>query len=149
MNVKYAAKTFLTNLISMNTLETLGKSLPLVIFAADRSYQRAIWFSISKGNHKGKVSKGQHKKVVHFGIKLFTCEICNKTFARNSHLLTLYKPVHFEIRPFSCDTCNKSFASNSVLTQHKKIVHSGIKPFACDICNKSFTKNCDLTRHKK
>ena len=49
---------------------------------------------------------------------------------------------------FTCDKCNKSFAKKEYLLRHKKI-HTGIKSHSCEICDKSFSYKNELAYHQK
>ena len=68
----------------------------------------------------------------HSGEKLFTCDICKKTFKQRSHL-NVHKLIHSGEKPYACDTCEKTFKQRSNLNTHK-LIHSGEKPYTCDTC---------------
>ena len=75
------------------------------------------------------------------------CEICQKTFSRNTHLKR-HIMTHTQEKPHKCGVCGKAFARLDHLNNHK-IYHSAIRPFDCDICKKQFKRTEDLRRHRE
>ncbi|GBM12944.1 hypothetical protein AVEN_113834-1, partial [Araneus ventricosus] len=55
---------------------------------------------------------------------------------RNSHLKK-DKIIHKGINLHKCNVCEKSFRQNIDLQRHA-LIHNGEKPFKCDVCGKSF-----------
>ena len=49
-------------------------------------------------------------------------------------------------RLFSCNICEKSFQSSSALSKHKKR-HEVSRAFACTLCPKTFKVNVDRVAH--
>ena len=58
------------------------------------------------------------------GEKPFRCEICQKSFSRESDL-KVHAIVHQDEKPFKCDQCSKSFTRFSTLKEHIRI-HTGM-----------------------
>lgn len=49
---------------------------------------------------------------------------------------------------FACELCTKSFTRQSILNTHM-LTHSNTKPFKCSECDKSFVRASDQKRHEK
>ncbi|KAJ9596357.1 hypothetical protein L9F63_012632 [Diploptera punctata] len=58
-------------------------------------------------------------------------------------------PHHTTDKDFSCNSCNKSFLRKSHLKEHIQIIHSKVKLFTCLICKKSFGRKSGLNRHER
>ena len=54
---------------------------------------------------------------MHTGEKPFICSVCNKAYARRSHLSVHYR-VHTGERPFICEECGKDFTEKRFLNDH-------------------------------
>lgn len=70
------------------------------------------------------------KKKIHY-----ICDICNKSFLKNSLLLRHYL-IHGKNRPFSCDLCSKQFNQKSILKTHIERIHLIIKTKVRLVVNK-------------
>ena len=79
--------------------------------------------------------------------KLYSCDVCQKSFAFPSYL-TLHKRTHTNEKPYSCQLCGKSFTQKNSLNSHERI-HTGEKPYTCDVCGMEFSNGSNYSRHKK
>lgn len=77
--------------------------------------------------------------------KKLSCEICNKKFARRSHLTT-HSIIHSNLKPFLCEYCKKPFSNSSNLLRHQKL-HKEERQFTCVDCNKKFSQKIHLQKH--
>ena len=50
---------------------------------------------------------------------------------------------------FSCDSCDKTFARLHTLTRHVENAHSRKKEFTCELCDQTFTRADNFKRHKE
>ena len=80
-------------------------------------------------------------------VKSNKCDICERTFAFNSHLI-IHKRSHSGEKPFSCDICEKSFAIQSSLNKHK-LTHTSEKCLTCKMCNKTFSRKHIFQAHMR
>nr|XP_015924919.1 uncharacterized protein LOC107452830 isoform X2 [Parasteatoda tepidariorum] len=90
------------------------------------------------------------------------CRICNKMFAKSSHL-RLHVNIHYFERPFRCDNCAVSFRTKGHLQKHKRSVShynkvnmnltfgtpsvDNPRPFKCADCKIAFRIHGHLAKH--
>ncbi|XP_062711187.1 zinc finger protein OZF isoform X2 [Aedes albopictus] len=88
-----------------------------------------------------------HVNGVHLRKKAYSCEVCNKSFARvgdrNVHMRS-----HTEEKPHQCSYCGRGFHLAKALRAHTR-QHTGERPFVCIICNAGFTCHKTLTSHTR
>ncbi|KAJ3583050.1 hypothetical protein NHX12_034518 [Muraenolepis orangiensis] len=111
-----------------------------------------------------------HQKHVHSDERLFSCQVCTKTFKRKKDVheggrqhhmcpdcgktlssktaLTLHQRTHTGAKPYQCTECSAKFTQSSALKMHQR-THTGEKPFACDLCEAKFTQKHMLSYHKR
>lgn len=58
------------------------------------------------------------------------------------------KIVHCGIKAFSCQYCERSFGKAETL-KHHMMTHTGERPHECSICNKRFIQAIALQTHMK
>lgn len=79
----------------------------------------------------------------------FTCDLCNKSFKENRHLV-VHMNTHLpdeEKFTNSCSICGKKYSSIFSLRQHVKVVHVNQAKFKCQHCDKSFSRKANLDSH--
>ena len=68
-------------------------------------------------------------------------------FYHKVHVKTLHLVDGEDTLPFHCDICDKSFLKNSYFEEHQNRFHADIKPFPCMYCPKRCATKQDLDRH--
>ncbi|XP_058820351.1 zinc finger protein 16-like [Topomyia yanbarensis] len=85
---------------------------------------------------------------VHSGDKLFKCRHgCDNRYKGPGDRTRHEKLVHLGIKPFSCLTCSDSFVRKRDLQLHER-KHTGRKLYPCDFCGDGFDKLSEFKLHK-
>jgi len=100
----------------------------------------------------------QHMKIVHSGVKNYSCQNCQKKFYDNRerirHLIKYLRTGECKKdkpdvqNKFVCDLCAYSSNKKSNLIMHKESVHLNIK-YACPECSKELSSRANLNSHMK
>uniref|UniRef100_A0A1B6J4Z5 C2H2-type domain-containing protein n=1 Tax=Homalodisca liturata TaxID=320908 RepID=A0A1B6J4Z5_9HEMI len=88
-----------------------------------------------------------HLENVHGIVKIFSCDICTKTF-KTPENLRLHVKSHSTIMSFFCDICDKGFKQKHHIEQHM-ITHSDERPISCSLCDETFKRKTHLKQHIK
>lgn len=82
--------------------------------------------------------------------KKLKCDLCPRTYHRNSDLQVHMRAEHTGELPFNCrhKGCLKAFVKKSRRDRHEKI-HTGVKPFQCPECSKAYLRKEDLKVHRR
>ncbi|XP_029301580.1 gastrula zinc finger protein XlCGF52.1-like isoform X1 [Cottoperca gobio] len=80
--------------------------------------------------------------------KFFVCDVCNKSFNRQFHLMK-HMNTHKEQRPFACDQCPRKFRNTATfeyhLLRHEERKYATLK---CQLCEKTFKTKMHLKTHQ-
>lgn len=77
--------------------------------------------------------------------KVFTCNVCNRSFGYK-HVLQNHERTHTGEKPFECKECHKRFTRDHHLKTHMRL-HTGEKPYSCTHCDRQFVQVANLRRH--
>ncbi|CAH1797406.1 unnamed protein product [Owenia fusiformis] len=97
--------------------------------------------------HSDKPSNVHKHTVIHTGVKLYTCERCNKSFAQ-ANGLTSHLRSCMQVRGYLCDHCGAKFNHLGSLKSHR-LVHTGEKPHTCSQCGARFSDHRNFRRHMR
>lgn len=81
---------------------------------------------------------------VHSSERHFLCNICQKSFTRQSSLME-HRKIHLGIKSYKCETCDKAFINSSAYFKHKQIHRK--RAHHCHVCNRDFVQNSHLVKH--
>ena len=79
--------------------------------------------------------------------KIYTCEICSKTFPYRALLSKHVKNVHEGVKEYQCDTCGKEFKSKGGLETHQLLHDTQRENYKCEICGKNFVTKVGHAQH--
>lgn len=136
------------SVMSVTSTGSVG-SISSTTSTTSTSSQRAkVYFCEYEGCDKSFTRPGlltEHQMSVHHGVKPHKCDLCDKAFAKKSHL-NRHMFSHSEEKPFQCSVCGKGVTTRQQLKRHE-IVHT--KSFHCpyDGCEESFYKHPQLRSH--
>ena len=74
------------------------------------------------------------------------CPDCGKHY-KSTKTLSVHRKTHTGLRPYTCDTCNKSFARKDVFGEHVKAHDSSKANYVCQECGKVFARRFCLDTH--
>ena len=94
------------------------------------------------------------RHVKNCGEKNYTCEECEKSFARKDalkrHIFKKHSKRATVDKKFTCKKCSKSFTFEATLKHHQKSCGKfKPKPFKCPICKKAFASKTNWKHHRK
>ena len=89
-----------------------------------------------------------HWKIVHSGLKAFTCEVCEKGFTRKDTYESHMKS-HLNLKEFMCSQCGKRFNRKRVRDGHEKRHDRSGYNKSCSFCAKKFLTNQQLRSHER
>lgn len=78
----------------------------------------------------------------------YPCSICHQIFYSIGNRTRHHRIVHCGIRAYSCPHCNQSFGKSETL-KHHIMTHTGEKPHQCEQCKKRFIQKTALQKHMK
>ncbi|XP_044731247.1 zinc finger protein 184-like [Chrysoperla carnea] len=128
----------------------------------EEEWEENVSIEPQQNQNENEINKTVNNKQTLNQEKRFTCDVCDKKFARMSHLLE-HNLIHSKEKNYSCDRCGKKFTRQSSLNRHNRQQHaeeksfsSNIKDegwsnqyFSCDICEKMFESEFNFETHKR
>jgi len=109
-------------------------------FDSDEDSRECIIVTAGAASGDGGRPAAQHKK-------MFTCDICHKSFTTR-HYLGAHARVHTGEAPYACAVCGKRFRMRCDLKRHGA-VHTGERRYACALCGACFSTAAILTVHTR
>ena len=92
----------------------------------------------------GRTRKLAKKKI---SPKKLNCNICGKSFAKESSRNSHVKSAHENEKAHKCNRCDYASSIMSNLKKHIKVKHEGFKPHKCDQCQAAFSEKTGLKVH--
>lgn len=96
-------------------------------------------------NQRSPPSGGRSRGSTNGREKVFTCNVCNRSFGYK-HVLQNHERTHTGEKPFECKECHKRFTRDHHLKTHMRL-HTGEKPYNCTHCDRQFVQVANLRRH--
>ena len=93
-------------------------------------------------------SIGPHIRSVHFGLKTYKCDKCDKAFVDSSKLKK-HAIVHSDERKFQCEKCEAKFKTKQQKEVHERDVHTEGSGEICPHCGAAFKSKRYLNAHLK
>ena len=108
--------------------------------------KRTFLCKICKNTTMTKGGLERHIKILHYGVLMYKCDSCEKSFKYSQDLKLHTNIIHKGLK-FPCDQCSRVFDLSHSLYKHRKFKHLKILKFECDICEKRFTEGDKLKKH--
>ena len=104
--------------------------------------------NICRKSFKKESTKKRHMSTAHKVKNSYDCNVCKKSFTFAHSMRRHVAIVHERQRPFKCRICKKTFTQKGHMEQHISIVHEGKYRFNCDLCGRLFGQKPQLSSHK-
>ncbi|KAG4072287.1 hypothetical protein HA402_004219 [Bradysia odoriphaga] len=90
-----------------------------------------------------------HQKLMHPGIKAYSCDLCGNKFRSKDAVVRHMKERHADNgRKHQCQFCAKLFYTDREVKGHEKC-HLNERSYICDFCGKGFNNKSELNAHLK